>query len=180
MRYPDIKLYGAERCHKTQYYIDYFRENNIPIIFLDVEINEENAEGLRNLYGSQKLNFPTITIGDNRLRNPSTKEIEKWLTKIKEQMKKDTSALIHDEKRRQFRLPVGNAIGVVRYERRNDTFFLIHAEVPFEWRGRGYGKTLVETTLEYIDQHGWKAEAVCPFIKVVVRRSEKWSKLFAA
>ncbi|QXP72759.1 glutaredoxin family protein [Tenacibaculum sp. AHE15PA] len=78
-----IKLYGAERCHKTQHYKTFFKTRNISYAFFDVELNEIFAEELKNLYESRKLNFPTITIDKKRLRNPTDKELNKWIEKLK-------------------------------------------------------------------------------------------------
>ncbi len=77
-----IKLYGAKRCHKTQYYIKFFESSNLDFILFDVEENETYAEELRNLYINRKLNFPTITIGTKKLRNPSDRELRKWIDKL--------------------------------------------------------------------------------------------------
>lgn len=77
-----IKLYGAERCHKTQYYKTLLETRNLDYVFLDVETSEAYAKELRSLYESRKLNFPTITIGAKKLRNPSDKELVKWLEKL--------------------------------------------------------------------------------------------------
>lgn len=74
-----VKLFGVKRCHKTQYYKTFLETRNVDYVFLDVYVNEEYAEELRSLYENRKLNFPTITIGDKKLRNPSDKELEKWL-----------------------------------------------------------------------------------------------------
>ncbi len=74
-----INLYGAERCHKTQYYKTFLETRNLNYIFLDVEENKRDAEELRNLYKNRKLNFPTITINDKKLRNPSDEELQKWI-----------------------------------------------------------------------------------------------------
>lgn len=74
-----IKLYGAERCHKTTYYKTFLKTRNLDYAFLDVEQYAENAEELRNLYENRKLNFPTITIGRKKLRNPSDKKLQKWI-----------------------------------------------------------------------------------------------------
>lgn len=79
---PDIKLYGAERCHKTLYYKKYLQDLNIKYTYLDVELNTVHAEELRNLYEIRKLNFPTITIGEKTLRNPSDKNLNKWIKKL--------------------------------------------------------------------------------------------------
>lgn len=76
---PLIKLYGANRCHKTQFYIHFLTETGLPYEFLDVELNEDHAEELRGLYLNKKLNFPTITIGSKKLRNPKKDVLEKWL-----------------------------------------------------------------------------------------------------
>ena len=76
---PAIKLYGAERCHKTQFYIKALNETGLQYEFLDVEINKNHAVELRGLYLNRKLNFPTITIGPKKLRNPSIEMLKKWL-----------------------------------------------------------------------------------------------------
>ena len=76
-----IRVYGAARCHKTQYYLQFLKERNLPFLFLDVTQNKAYAEELRSLYQSGKLNFPTIVIKDKKLRNPRDKELEKWLKK---------------------------------------------------------------------------------------------------
>ena len=72
-----IKLYGADSCHKTQHYKAFFLAHHLDFTFLDVKKNKENAKELRNLYESGRLNFPTITIHQKKLRNPSDKELEK-------------------------------------------------------------------------------------------------------
>ena len=83
MAHQKIKLYGAERCHKTRYYKTLLRKLGLNFEFLDVEENEDFAKNLRDLYESRKLNFPTIIIGDKKLRNPSDAELQKWLEKLK-------------------------------------------------------------------------------------------------
>ncbi len=79
----EIKLYGTERCHKTKHYQDFLNQKHLDFEFLDVEANENYAEELRALYANRKLNFPTITIGSKKLRNPSEIELIKWLNKLK-------------------------------------------------------------------------------------------------
>ena len=79
---PKIKLYGTDRCHKTQFYLEVLDDTGIPYEFLDVEINEDHAAELRGLYINNKLNFPTILIGSKKLRNPNKAELEKWLNKL--------------------------------------------------------------------------------------------------
>lgn len=78
-----IKLFGAQRCHKTQYYKRFFESRDLEYTFLDVEAHKDHAEALRNLYENKKLNFPTITIDTKKLRNPSDKDLIKWLERLK-------------------------------------------------------------------------------------------------
>lgn len=77
----NIKIYGASRCHKSRFYLDYFKSKKLDVTFLDVEQDKNAAKELRSLYTSGKLNFPTILLGDKKLRNPRTIELEKWLIK---------------------------------------------------------------------------------------------------
>ncbi len=77
-----IKLYGADRCHKTQHYKTFLETHNLDYEFLDVEINMDHAEELRNLYNNRKLNFPTLIINNKKLRNPSDKELLKWIQRL--------------------------------------------------------------------------------------------------
>jgi arsenate reductase-like glutaredoxin family protein len=79
---PEVKLYGTGRCHKTIYYQKLLEDCNVKFLFFDVEKNENSAIELRGLYKSGKLNFPTITIGTKKLRNPKKEEIKKWLDKL--------------------------------------------------------------------------------------------------
>jgi arsenate reductase-like glutaredoxin family protein len=79
---PKIKLFGTATCHKTNYYQNVLNDTGFPYQFLDVKENEAHAEALRNLYENRNLNFPTITIGDKKLRNPRKEELEKWLKKL--------------------------------------------------------------------------------------------------
>ena len=78
---PGIKLYGTKRCHKTQYYKKFLETHTMSYVFLDVKANKKFAEEVRNLYSNQKLNFPTITIREKRLRNPKDRELLKWIEK---------------------------------------------------------------------------------------------------
>lgn len=77
-----IKLFGTESCHKTQYYKNFLETRNLDYAFLDVAKNEDFAEELRNLYENRKLNFPTIIINQKKLRNPTDKDLQKWIDKI--------------------------------------------------------------------------------------------------
>ena len=79
---PTLILYGAARCHKTQYYQLLLDNMGLHYEFLDVEKEKVHAETLRGLYENRKLNFPTITIGKKKLRNPKKEVLIKWLDQL--------------------------------------------------------------------------------------------------
>jgi predicted GNAT family acetyltransferase/glutaredoxin len=170
---PVIKLYGAVGCHKTKYYQLLLNETELPYQFLDVENNKDYATELRGIYENGKLNFPTITIGTKKLRNPSREDLDKWLNKlIPERL-----PIIHDKNNKCFVLNINGELAKVEYQLRGDKIYLIHSEVPFYMRGRGIGKVLVEKTFEQLTKEKFKAVAVCSYVKAVAKRSKKWNSI---
>ncbi len=77
----DIRLYGAARCHKSRFYQKYLADKGICVKFLDVEKDRTAARELHGLYSSGKLNFPTLVIKGKKLRDPSMRELDRWLIK---------------------------------------------------------------------------------------------------
>lgn len=77
-----IKLYGSKECHKSLHYVGVLNETDLNFEFLDVVANKIYEKELRSLYENGKANFPTITIGTKKLRNPSDTELNKWLNKL--------------------------------------------------------------------------------------------------
>jgi predicted GNAT family acetyltransferase len=168
---PKIKLFGADGCHKTHYYQLMLDKTGLPYEFLDVEANEDHAEELRGLYTNQKLNFPTITIGKKKLRNPYKEGIEKWLNKLIP----SRLDIVHDKENRRFTLDINGESAKVDYSLGGGKIHLTHSEVPYNLRGQGIGKVLVEKTFEQLTKEGFKAVAVCSYIRAVAKRSEHWN-----
>ena len=170
---PEIKLYGAAGCHKTHYYQLLLNESQLPFKFLDVEANKGHAEELRGLYENHKLNFPTITIGKKKLRNPNKEDLEKWLNKLIP----SRLPLIHDIDNQRFTLNINGENAKVEYTLRDGQMFLMHSEVPYKLRGQGIGKVLVEKSFKQLTQEGFQAVAVCSYIKAIAKRSDKWQSI---
>lgn len=170
---PIIKLYGADHCHKTNYYRLLLDKIGLPYQFLDVEQNGDHAEELRGLYENRKLNFPTITIGKKKLRNPYKEELLKWINKLIPQI----LDIKHDKDNNRFTLDINGELAKVEYRLKDGKMYLVHSEVPYNLRGQGIGKVLVEKTFEQLTEECYKAIAVCSYVKAVARRSDKWSKI---
>lgn len=170
---PKIKLYGADGCHKTHYYQLVLDKTGLPYKFLDVEANHDHAEELRGLYVTGKLNFPTITIGKKKLRNPYKEDIEKWLNKLIP----SRLNILHDKEHQRFTLDINGEMARVDYALRDNLMYLNHSEVPYNLRGQGIGKILVEKTFEKLTEEGYKAVAVCSYIQAVKNRSDRWKNI---
>jgi len=168
---PKIKLYGADGCHKTNYYKLVLDEIDLPYEFLDVETNEDHAEELRGLYENGRLNFPTITIGKKKLRNPYKEDIVKWMNKLIP----SRLNIVHDKENQRFTLDINGELAKVEYSLKDGKMYLDHSEVPFNLRGQGIGKVLVEKTFEKLIEENYTAVAVCSYIKAIKTRSEDWN-----
>ena len=170
---PEIKLYGEKGCMKTHYYQLLLNKIGLPYKFLDVIENEDYAAELRSLYTTNKLNFPTITIGTKKLRNPYKEELLKWMHKLIPSMLE----LQHDTNSRKYILDINGEKAIVEYVLRNNKMHLVHSEVPYQLRGKGIGKELVLKTFEKLTEEGYKAVAVCSYIKAVKNRDPHWSTI---
>ena len=170
---PKIKLYGADGCHKTNYYKSVLDEIGLPYAFLDVEANEDHGEELRGLYENGKLNFPTITIGKKKLRNPYKEDIIKWMNKLIP----SRLNIVHDKENRRFTMDINGEVAKVDYKLKDEKMYLVHSEVPYNLRGQGIGKVLVEKTFEKLTEEGYKGMAVCSYIKAIKNRSDYWKEI---
>lgn len=89
------------------------------------------------------------------------------------------SKIIHNKEKQQFILPLENNLEAkIEYKLNSENvMYLTHSETPPELRGQGIGKELVEKTFEQLTNEGYKAVAICSYIKHVAEKSEKWSKI---
>lgn len=85
--------------------------------------------------------------------------------------------VIHDKEKHQFTMEVDGEIAKVDYTLQDGKMYLNYSEVPFNIRGQGIGKVLVEKTFEKLTDEGYEAVAVCGYVKSVARNSEKWNAI---
>ncbi|MDX1766662.1 MAG: GNAT family N-acetyltransferase [Arenibacter troitsensis] len=89
----------------------------------------------------------------------------------------DNLTVQHEKDNHRFTMAINGEIAKVAYQLRDGKMYLTYSEVPYNLRGKGYGKELVERTFEQLTKEGYKAVAVCSYIKAVARRSEKWNSI---
>jgi len=88
--------------------------------------------------------------------------------------------IIHDKVNKEFVLPlVKGQKAKIRYtsDDASKMIRLVYSEVPEALRGQSIGKELVLKTFEKLTEEGYKATAVCPYIKHVVKKDPKWSTI---
>jgi predicted GNAT family acetyltransferase len=77
----------------------------------------------------------------------------------------------HLSDKSQFTLDWNGHTAWVDYEIMNNTWYLLHAEVPAALRGQGVGQVLVEKAYAYLNEHGIKSVPVCSYIQALVKRN---------
>ncbi|MFK8038989.1 MAG: GNAT family N-acetyltransferase [Crocinitomicaceae bacterium] len=86
--------------------------------------------------------------------------------------------IIHDETKQEFVLKLeNNEQAIVNYTMEDGKMKLVYSKVPNHLQGKGIGKELVEKTFKKLTEGGFKAKAVCSYIRVVAMRSSKWKEI---
>jgi uncharacterized protein len=72
--------------------------------------------------------------------------------------------------RSRFELTVEGHTAFLAYEQTNDTFTILHTEVPTPLRGRHFGERLVDFAMDFARRQGLRTSIVCPFARTYLRR----------
>ena len=87
------------------------------------------------------------------------------------------SDLIHNKEKQKYTLVVEGQETKVEYKLKEGKMYLTYAEVPYHLRGKGVGKELVLKTFEQLTKEGYKAIAVCSYVKAIAKRSKEWNSI---
>lgn len=87
--------------------------------------------------------------------------------------------IIHQKEKNRYVLKINDDMAIVEYVIKNHKMYLTHSEVPENLRGQGIGKILVTKTFEKLTSEGYKAVAVCSYVKAIAQRSEKWKSIIS-
>src|SRR5262249_44728000 len=72
--------------------------------------------------------------------------------------------------RSRFELTVEGQTAFLAYEQTDDTFTILHTEVPRQFRGRHLGEQLVDFAMDFARRQGLRTSIVCPFARTYLRR----------
>ena len=74
----DLKVYGADWCPKTALLKNYLQSEWIDFDYLNVDTDESARQALMDIYDG-KVKFPTVTKGEEHLKNPSISDLRRFL-----------------------------------------------------------------------------------------------------
>ena len=77
-----------------------------------------------------------------------------------------------DESR--FEIVIDGKLAMVEYMIAGKNIIFTHTEVPREFEGQGVGNRMAKFVLDYAHEHGYKVQALCPFIAAYVQRHPEY------
>jgi predicted GNAT family acetyltransferase len=82
----------------------------------------------------------------------------------------DQPSVSDNRARSRFELTIDHQTAFLVYERTNDSFTIVHTEVPPELRGRHLGERLVDVAMDFARREGLRTSVLCPFARTYLRR----------
>ncbi len=79
----------------------------------------------------------------------------------------------------RFELDVPGGTAFINYWLRGETIIMLHAEVPRELRGQGFGATLVKEALELVRSRNQTVNPRCSFVATYIHRHPEYQSLLA-
>ncbi len=87
--------------------------------------------------------------------------------------------VVDNPAKQRFEARVQGELAIAEYERKGDTIFFMHTEVPQQLRGRGIGQALAHGALEQARSEGSRVVAYCRFIAAYIDRHPEYGDLVA-
>ncbi len=85
--------------------------------------------------------------------------------------------LIKNESLNQFELKIEGHTVLVAYKERSKKIWLIHTEAPEALKGKGAATAIIEKTLQYIEDNGYKLIPLCVFVVAYLKRNPEWNRV---
>lgn len=76
-----------------------------------------------------------------------------------------------------FEMDVEGYKAIINYKQNGKKVYLIHTEVPPEMEGKGVASSLVEKTLQYLDEHQLRLVPLCAFVQSFLQKHPEWKRL---
>lgn len=87
--------------------------------------------------------------------------------------------LVKNPEAHRFELKVGEYTAFIEYKERDKKIWLIHTESPEALQGKGAATAVIEKTLAYIEDNGYKLIPLCPLVAAYLKRHPDWNRIVA-
>lgn len=88
-----------------------------------------------------------------------------------------TTPLIKNTDKSCFELATGDFTTFIEFKEHGKKIWLIHTEAPEELKGKGSATAIIEKTLTYIEENGYKLIPLCPFVAAYLKRHPEWTRV---
>ncbi|HKG07389.1 MAG TPA: GNAT family N-acetyltransferase [Pedobacter sp.] len=88
--------------------------------------------------------------------------------------------LIKNDGKNRFELNTGAYTTFIEFKERSKKIWLIHTEAPEELKGKGTATAIVEKTLTYLEDNGYRMVPLCPFVGAYLKRHPEWNRIVEA
>lgn len=85
--------------------------------------------------------------------------------------------LINNTERGAFELPVQDQVAFISYRSTGNVVTLMHTEVPQELEGQGLASSMIEQTLQYLEENKRRIIPRCSFVIAYLKRHPEWNRL---
>lgn len=82
-----------------------------------------------------------------------------------------------DQVAMRFELKVGDYTTFIDYKEHGKKIWLIHTEAPEALQGKGAATAVIEKTLKYIEDNGYKLIPLCPLVAAYLKRHTEWERV---
>jgi len=83
----------------------------------------------------------------------------------------------NNEEENRFEVKAGGDVAYVEYDRDGDQIYFTHTEVPQAFEGKGIGKALATTALDFARSEKLEVIPRCPFVASYIRKHPEYLDL---
>jgi len=83
----------------------------------------------------------------------------------------------NNEQQQQFEVHADDETAVLQYRFHNGEIWLMHTEVPLKLEGRGIASALAHYSLEWAKENKIKANVLCPFVAIYLKRHPEYNEI---
>lgn len=87
------------------------------------------------------------------------------------------SPLHKNEDKKRFEIEIDGSFAFINYGEMGSQIALVHTEVDPALNGLGAASTVVEKTLNYIEQSGKTLLPFCPYVFAYIKKHPEWKRL---